>query len=153
MPNYHFEDDQVMTAIVGTDYLKGNVRRHLNHMTSGEKWSLYRAIVKLAAEQTQAAQAAAYELVRKLDDAALVETWRALLHNQDDGNGYHGLTYAQWKEVVRAAVHLRGLLSQPGRTLFACQKCGEEVGDGEDHNGRHANCGGSLDPIGEVPED
>jgi hypothetical protein len=45
-------------------------------------------------------------------------------------------------------------VDEPGRTLFACQRCGEEVGDGEqDHNGRHQNCGGALDPVGEVPED
>ena len=40
------------------------------------------------------------------------------------------------------------------RTLYACQKCGEEVGDGEqDYRGRHAYCGGTLDPIGEIDDD
>jgi hypothetical protein len=46
---FHFEDEQVMGALVGTDHLRNNVRQRLNHMTSGEKWSLYRAIVTLAA--------------------------------------------------------------------------------------------------------
>lgn len=41
-----------------------------------------------------------------------------------------------------------------GRLLYACQKCGEEVGDGEqDHSGRHAICGGTLDPIGECDDE
>lgn len=45
-------------------------------------------------------------------------------------------------------------VAKPCRTLFVCQRCGEEVGDGEqDHNRRHQNCGGALDPNGEVPED
>jgi hypothetical protein len=45
-------------------------------------------------------------------------------------------------------------VDKPGRTLFVCQRCGEEVGDGEqDHNRHHQNCGGALDPNGEVPED
>ena len=40
------------------------------------------------------------------------------------------------------------------RTLYVCQKCGDEVGEGEqDYRGRHPNCGGQLDPIGECPED
>lgn len=40
------------------------------------------------------------------------------------------------------------------RTLYACQKCGEEVGEGEqDYRGRHQNCGGSLDPIGECNDE
>jgi hypothetical protein len=47
--NYHFEDDEVLAAITGTEYLKENVSRHLHHMTSGEKWSLYRAIAALIA--------------------------------------------------------------------------------------------------------
>ena len=51
MPNYHFENDEVIAAITGTDYLRQNVQRRLMGWTSGEKWSLYRAIVKLAAEQ------------------------------------------------------------------------------------------------------
>ena len=46
--NFHFEDDAVMGAISGTDYLVGNVNRALHTMNSGEKWSLYRAIANLA---------------------------------------------------------------------------------------------------------
>ena len=35
------------------------------------------------------------------------------------------------------------------RPLYVCQKCGEEVGEGEqDHRGRHPICGGQLDQIG-----
>jgi hypothetical protein len=44
----HFEDAQVLDALVGTEHLINNIRGLLNHMTTGEKWSLYRAIVKLA---------------------------------------------------------------------------------------------------------
>jgi len=51
MMDYHFEDKQVIDAIQGTQYLKDNVDRHLHHMTSGEKWSLYRAIAKLISER------------------------------------------------------------------------------------------------------
>jgi hypothetical protein len=40
------------------------------------------------------------------------------------------------------------------RILFSCQRCGEEVGEGEqDRNGKHAYCGGTIDPIGECMED
>ncbi len=40
-----------------------------------------------------------------------------------------------------------------GRTLYVCQKYGDEVGEGEqDRYGRHQNCGGTLDPVGEVDE-
>jgi hypothetical protein len=52
--NYHFTDEQVMGALVGTDHLRSYVENHLAHMTSGEKWSLYRAIVKLSKEATEA---------------------------------------------------------------------------------------------------
>jgi hypothetical protein len=46
-----------------------------------------------------------------------------------------------------------GSLPEP-RTLFVCQKCGEEVGEGEqDHRGRHPSCGGTLDPVGECDDD
>lgn len=38
--------------------------------------------------------------------------------------------------------------------LYVCQRCGEEVGEGEeDVNGRHPYCGGELDPAGEVEEE
>lgn len=50
MESFHFENDQVIGAIAGTDYLKQSVLRRLIGMTSGEKWALYRAIVKLADE-------------------------------------------------------------------------------------------------------
>jgi len=46
--DFHFEDDAVIGAINGTDYLIENVNRHLHAMISGEKWSLYRAVVNLA---------------------------------------------------------------------------------------------------------
>ena len=41
------------------------------------------------------------------------------------------------------------------RTLYACQKCGEEVGEGEkDINGRCPYClSWSLDPIGVCDDD
>lgn len=40
------------------------------------------------------------------------------------------------------------------RTLYVCQACGEEVGEGEqDRNRRHAYCGGTLDPVGEIEDD
>jgi hypothetical protein len=40
------------------------------------------------------------------------------------------------------------------RILYTCQKCGEEVGEGEqDLHGRHAICGGSLDPNGICEDD
>jgi hypothetical protein len=39
------------------------------------------------------------------------------------------------------------------RALYVCQKCGQEVGEGEkDSHHRHAYCGGSLDPNGEYDE-
>jgi hypothetical protein len=40
------------------------------------------------------------------------------------------------------------------RILYACQRCGEEVGEGEQSNGRcpFCNCP-ALDPIGECEED
>lgn len=38
------------------------------------------------------------------------------------------------------------------RLLYSCQKCAEEVGEGEDNNGRHPYCGGELDPIGETED-
>lgn len=96
MPNYHFEDDQVLAAVANTEYAKGKIAHHLLHMTVDQKWSLYRAIVKLAEEQRD----------------------------------------------------------KPGRALFVCQRCGAEVGDGEqDRDGCHPYCGGPLDPIGEVQEE
>jgi hypothetical protein len=51
--DFHYEDAQVMDAIVGTDYLKSSVQNRLNFMTSGEKWSLYRAIAKLSQPSPQ----------------------------------------------------------------------------------------------------
>jgi hypothetical protein len=46
----HFEDAEVMAAMVGSEHLIDNVRNRLMFMTTGEKWSLYRAIVKLSKE-------------------------------------------------------------------------------------------------------
>jgi hypothetical protein len=46
--NYHFSDEQVRGAMVSTDYLRDSVLVRPSHMTGGEKWSLYRAIVLLA---------------------------------------------------------------------------------------------------------
>jgi hypothetical protein len=39
--------------------------------------------------------------------------------------------------------------------LYVCQRCGEEVGEGEatDYHGRHAYCGGQLDPAGAIDVD
>jgi hypothetical protein len=48
MADYHYEDAQVLAAIEGTDYLKQSIERKFLRGTSGEKWSLYRAIAKLA---------------------------------------------------------------------------------------------------------
>lgn len=40
------------------------------------------------------------------------------------------------------------------RTMYVCQKCGDEADTGEmDHRGKHVNCGGQLDPNGYCPED
>lgn len=38
------------------------------------------------------------------------------------------------------------------RTLYACQGCGLEVGEGEQERERCPDCGGELDPIGTVEE-
>lgn len=43
------ETEDVMLAIEGTDYLKSKVERQLHQMTSGERWSLFRAVYKLIA--------------------------------------------------------------------------------------------------------
>lgn len=45
--NFHFERDLVMQTLTGAEHLRNNVQRHLSTMTSGEQWSLYRAIAKL----------------------------------------------------------------------------------------------------------
>lgn len=49
--NYHFETDEVLAATEGTEYLKQNILHHLRTMTSGERWSLYRAVAKLISEK------------------------------------------------------------------------------------------------------
>ena len=46
--NFHFEDSDVLDVVVGTDYIKQNVLHMLRGHQSAEKWSLYRAIVRLA---------------------------------------------------------------------------------------------------------
>lgn len=45
---FHFTDEQIRASICGTDFLVSRVLRKLAGMTGGEKWSLYRAVVKLA---------------------------------------------------------------------------------------------------------
>ena len=47
---FHFTKREVLDAVQGTEYLKTCVERRLNLMTTGEAWSLYRAIAKLAWE-------------------------------------------------------------------------------------------------------
>lgn len=51
---HHLETDDVMAAIEGTEYLKGHVANKLHLMTSGERYSLYRAVVKLVDERRAA---------------------------------------------------------------------------------------------------
>lgn len=46
--DFHFEDAEVLGAIVATDYYKNQISHCLHTLTSGEKWSLYRAVVALA---------------------------------------------------------------------------------------------------------
>jgi hypothetical protein len=46
--NFHFENDEVLAAIANTQYAKDVIARHLRFMTVDQKWSLYRAVVKLA---------------------------------------------------------------------------------------------------------
>lgn len=67
--NYHFEDKEILDAIVGTDYLKGKIEHHLHILTSGEKWSLYRAIAKLIEEHTIAINVSTQSELDKLHAA------------------------------------------------------------------------------------
>ena len=46
--NFHFEDEDVLDAVVGTDYIKQGVLHMLRGHQCAEKWALYRAIVRLA---------------------------------------------------------------------------------------------------------
>ena len=46
--NFHFDDEDVLDAVVGTDYIKQGVLYMLRGHQCAEKWSLYRAIVRLA---------------------------------------------------------------------------------------------------------
>ncbi len=46
--NFHFTDDEIIGSICGADFLVSRVLHKLTGMTGGEKWSLYRAVVKLA---------------------------------------------------------------------------------------------------------
>lgn len=46
--NFHFTDDEIIGSICGADFLVSRVLHKLTGMTDGEKWSLYRAVVKLA---------------------------------------------------------------------------------------------------------
>ena len=44
---YHFADEQVLASVGGTDYMAQKIQHRLNHMTSGEKFTLYRALASL----------------------------------------------------------------------------------------------------------
>jgi hypothetical protein len=140
--NYHFETEDVLKAIANTDYAKGEISRHLHAMTCDQRWSLYRAIVKLADEGPQGTCKHCGEPVFK---SMLGIAPEYIHHNPLRLNCFMGEPWRTPEPVD---------LSSPGRTLFVCDKCGEEVGDGEqDHNGRHPICGGSLSPIGECADD
>jgi hypothetical protein len=49
--DFHFEDSQVMAVIRASEYYKETIAHALHSLTSGEKWSLYRAVVALADAQ------------------------------------------------------------------------------------------------------
>ncbi len=49
----------------------------------------------------------AARIVDRLDDAALAATWEALRHNEDDGNGYNGVTFIAWCEIVYSEIDRR----------------------------------------------
>jgi hypothetical protein len=52
----------------------------------------------------------AAKIVDGLDDAALVKTWVALLHNiDDDGWDYNGINFGSWCELVYSELDRRGL--------------------------------------------
>lgn len=44
---FWYDDKDVMNLVQDTDYARGNIARHLTHMTSNEKAALYRAVVEL----------------------------------------------------------------------------------------------------------
>lgn len=76
----------------------------------------------------------AAQIADKLDDAALAETWESLRHNGDDGNGYNGVTFTEWCEIVYSEIdrRKRGIKEpetveeEAERVFGACGgKCGE----------------------------
>lgn len=88
--SYHFTDKQVIAAVVGTEHLVSNLSGRLNFMTSGEKWSLYRAVAKLiqAVLLEEREDALCMELERKLRiaEARITELTQTL---------------SQWKKTAR----------------------------------------------------
>lgn|ERR1017187_2010433 len=91
MADYHYEVAQVLNAIEGTDFLKGVVSQKLHTMTSGECWSLYRAIVKLAHADLEHKLEREMDLVRyqrsELFDAELIseDEYAALVADSENG--------------------------------------------------------------------
>jgi len=59
--NYHFDTEEVLRVVMGTDILRDNVRRRLLLITSRERFSLYRAIAKLIDSRAEAELAAMTE--------------------------------------------------------------------------------------------
>lgn len=53
--SHHFTTEQVMEAIGpdAGDYVRGNIERHLHLMTSGERYTLYRAIKSLSGNRPE----------------------------------------------------------------------------------------------------
>jgi hypothetical protein len=51
--DYHYEDKDVLAAIANTEHAKEKIAYALQCMTVDQKWSLYRAVVKLASAPTQ----------------------------------------------------------------------------------------------------
>ena len=60
----------------------------------------------------------AARIADRLDDAALAATWEALRHNEDDGNGYNGVTFTAWSEIVYSEIdrRKRGIKGQESGT-------------------------------------
>lgn len=46
----HFDNADVLANVQDSEYAKKNIQRHLMFMTCNERWSLYRAIVKMSRE-------------------------------------------------------------------------------------------------------
>lgn len=62
---YDFSNDQVLAEVQDTNYAKGHIEHHLQHMTSNERMSLYRAIAHLGNPSLKAELAA---LRKELDE-------------------------------------------------------------------------------------